>query len=137
MKIKSVSKAEFLSMSNWIRKAWSTRARRWLKLMPPEMLKRNPWADSTKKAVKNWVRENVGIKGEDAILWGKWEVEDLEYERLEEGAYPRPYWSEQQMKRRGEPKRKRMKMDIREEINRSEGEEVAQGGQGRQQGQQG
>ena len=60
------------------------------------------------RAVKNWVKENVVIKGEDAVLWEKWEEEDLECERLEEGIYPRPYWTEKQMKRRGEPKRKRL-----------------------------
>ena len=67
MKIKSVSKANFLGASIWMRKAWSTRARRWLKLMPPELLERNPWSDSTKKAVKNWVRENVGIEVKKGI----------------------------------------------------------------------
>ena len=30
LKVKNVSKAEFLGMSSWMRKAWSTRARRWL-----------------------------------------------------------------------------------------------------------
>ena len=80
-----------------MRKAWSTRARRWLKLMPSELLGRNPWSDSTKKAVKIWVRDNVGIKGEDAIL--------------EEGKCPRPYWTEKQMKRRGEPRRKRIRRE--------------------------
>ena len=100
--------------------------------MPPEMLERNPWSDSTKKAVKNWVRENVGMKGEDAILWGKWEEENLEYERLEEGTCPcpRPYWTEKQMKKRGKPKRKKIKMDHQEECNNGENEEVEQGGSG-------
>ena len=70
-KVKNVSKTEFLSMNNWMRKAWSTRARRWLKRLPQELLERNPWSDSTKKAVRNWVKDNMNIKGEDAILWGK------------------------------------------------------------------
>ena len=39
--------------------------------MPQELLERNPWSDSTKRAVKNWVKENVSIKGDDAILWGR------------------------------------------------------------------
>ena len=71
MKVRSVGKAEFLGLCSWMRKASSTRARRWLKLMPPELLERNPWSESTKKAVKNWVREIIGIKREDAILWGQ------------------------------------------------------------------
>ena len=94
-----------------MRKAWSTRARRWLKKLPQELLERNPWADSTKKVVRNWVKENVNIKGEDAILWGKWEEDDLECERLEEGTCPKPYWTEKQMRRRGEPLRKRMRQE--------------------------
>ena len=101
--------------------AWSTRARRWLKKIPQELLKRNPWLDGTKKAVRNWVRTNVKTKGEDAILWGKWEEDDLEYERLEEGTCPKPYWTEKQMRRRGEPQRKKMR---RENLNgEEEGEE--------------
>ena len=111
MKVKNVSKTEFLSMNNWMRKAWSTRARRWLKKLPQELLERNPWADSTKKVVRNWVKDNVNIKGEDAILWGKWDEDDLECERLEEGACPKPYWTEKQMRRRGEPQRKRMRLE--------------------------
>ena len=98
--------------------------------MPPETLERNPWSDSSKKAVKNWVRENVGIKGEDAILWGKWEEEDLEYKILEEGTCPRPYWTKKQMKRRGEPKRKKMRRENPEESNIGGNKEVEQGGPG-------
>ena len=111
MRIKNVSKTEFLSMNIWMRKAWSTRARRWLKKLPQEMLERNPWSESTKKAVRAWVKDNVKIKGEDAILWGKWEDDDLEYERLEEGTCPKPYWTEKQMRRRGEPQRKKMRRE--------------------------
>ena len=53
----------------------------------------------------------MSTKGEDAILWGKWEEDDLEYERLEERACPKPYWTEKQMKRRGEPQRKKMRRE--------------------------
>ena len=69
--------------------------------------------ESTKKAVKQWVRENIRRKGEDAILWGKWEEEDLECEKLEETC-PKPYWSEKIMRRRGQPPRKKQQMIIRE-----------------------
>jgi len=118
MKVKNVSKTEFLSMNSWMRKAWSTRARRWLKKVPQEFLEKNPWKDSTKKAVRKWVKENVRIKGEDAILWGKWEEDDLECERLEEGTCPKPYWTEKQMRRRGEPLRKRMRQDKEEGLSK-------------------
>ena len=57
------------------------------------------------------MKDNVNIKGEDAILWGKWEHDDLEYERLEEGTCPKPYWTEKQMRRRGEPQRKKMRRE--------------------------
>ena len=123
MKVKNISKAEFLGMIMWMRKALSTRARSWLKMIPTEILERSPWADSSKKAVKNWVKENVGIKGEDAILWGKWEEEDLECERLEEGTCPRPYWTEKRMKRRGEPKRKKRRMNNGEEEKKEDAKE--------------
>ena len=42
LRVKSVSKAKFSGMSSWMRKAWSKRARRWLKSMPHELLERNP-----------------------------------------------------------------------------------------------
>ena len=35
----------------------------------------------------------------------------IECERLEEGACPKPYWTEKQMRRRGEPQRKRMRRE--------------------------
>ena len=121
MKVKNVSKGEFLNMNTWMRKAWSTRARRWLKKIPQELLNRNPWLDGTKKAVRSWVRTNVKTKGEDAILWGKWEEDDLECERLEEGTCPKPYWTEKQMRRRGEPQRKKMRRE--NQNGEEEGEE--------------
>ena len=116
-----------------MRKAWSTRARRWLKKLPQELLEKNPWKDSTKKVVRNWVKENVNIKGEDAILWGKWEEDDLECERLEEGTCPKPYWTEKQMRRRGEPMRKRMRRESMEGKQRGrneKGDELSQGAEG-------
>ena len=30
------------------------------KKMPAELRERNPWQESTRKAVKGWVKENVG-----------------------------------------------------------------------------
>ena len=94
----------------WVKKAWSTRARRWMKMMPEEMRSRDPWLATTKKLVREWVKENVARKGEDAVLWGKWEEIDLEEEKLEE-ACPRPVWTDKQMKRRGESPKKKIKKD--------------------------
>ena len=79
-RVKNVSKEELEKMSIWMRKSWSTRARRWLKMMPAELRGRNPWKDSTKKAVKEWVKENVGSRGEDHILWGRWHIGNVQEE---------------------------------------------------------
>ena len=49
--------------------------------------------------MKQWVNKNIRMKGEVDILWGKWEDEDLECEKLEETC-PKPYLSERQMRRR-------------------------------------
>ena len=105
-----MSKAELQGMNMWVRKAWSTRARRWMKMMPEDIRSRDPWLASTKKLVREWVKENVARKGEDAVLWGKWEERELEEEKLEE-ACPRPVWTEKQMKRRGEPPKKKIRRD--------------------------
>ena len=79
-------------------------------MMPEEMRSRDPWLASTKKLVREWVKENVARKGEDAVLWGKWEETDLEEEKLEETC-PRPVWTDKQMKRRGEPPKKKIRRD--------------------------
>ena len=39
---------------------------------------RDPWKESTKKAVKSWVKEHVGSRGEDHILWGRWQIGDTQ-----------------------------------------------------------
>ena len=81
LRIKNVSKAELQGMNMWVRKAWSTRARRWMKMMPEDIRSRDPWLASTKKLVREWVKENVARKGEDAVPWGKWEERELEVRR--------------------------------------------------------
>ena len=88
-------------------KSWSTRVRRWLKMMPAELMGRNPWKESTKKSVKNWVRENVGSRGEDHILWGRWQSANTQEElQVEEKKRKKPPTSNKQMKKWGEPLRK-------------------------------
>ena len=47
--------------------------RRWLKMMPHEILEGNPWEKGTKTRVKEWVKDNVRRRGLDSILWGRWE----------------------------------------------------------------
>jgi hypothetical protein len=110
LRVKNVSKAELQGMNMWVRKAWSTRARRWMKMMPEEVRSRDPWLVSTRRLVREWVKENVAQKGEDPVLWGKWEESDLEEEKLEE-ACQRPVWTNSQMKRRGEPPKKKSRRD--------------------------
>ena len=75
-----------------------------------DMRSKDPWLATTKKLVREWVKENVARKGKDAVLWGKWDETDLEEEKLED-AYPRPTWTEKQMRRRGEPPRKKIRRD--------------------------
>ena len=110
-----------------MRKSWSTRARRWLKMMPAELRERNPWKESTKKAVKMWVRENVGSRGEDNILWGRWQSEGKqEGQQIEEKKRKKPPTSSKQMKKMGEPVRKEKKEDL--EANKAlESESLGQG----------
>ena len=74
VRIKAVSEEELRKMNPWRRKAWSTRVRRWLKTMPEELLRGNPWEKGTRTKVKEWVKDNVGRRGEDGILWGRWKL---------------------------------------------------------------
>ena len=92
-----------------------TRSRRWLKTMPQEILEGNPWEKGTKTRVKEWVKNNVGRKGSDAILWGRWEQCEEKDEGEEEtgkmtgGESPKsrnPPTSRKQMRKQGEPQRK-------------------------------
>ena len=106
-------------MSLWMRKSWSTRARRWLKIMPAELRERNPWKESTKKAVKNWVRENVGSRGEDHILWGRWQTGNAQEEGKDQKRKKTPT-SNKQLKKCGEPARKEKKGDLATEVEPEE-----------------
>ena len=65
VRVRPVSEEELRKMNPWKRKAWSTRVRRWLKIMPREMLEANPWEKGTKMKIKEWVKDNVGRRGED------------------------------------------------------------------------
>ena len=44
------------------------------------MLEGNPWDKGTKTRVKEWVKDNVGGRGSDIILWGRWKHCDEEGE---------------------------------------------------------
>ena len=43
-------------------------------MMPRDLLEANPWEKGTKMRVKEWVKDNVGRRGEDMVLWGRWEA---------------------------------------------------------------
>ena len=73
--------------------------------MPATLRERNPWKESTKKAVKTWVKENVGSRGEDHILWGRWQTAEA-HEEGKEQKRKKPPTSNKQMKKCGEPLRK-------------------------------
>merc|ERR1739842_88347 len=123
-RILKVSEEELKKMNQWKRKSWSTRARRWLKKLPQEILEGNPSEKGTKRKVKEWVKENVRRKGADPILWGRWETEE-EWEECEEnegeestmgsskeGGAPeskmrrKPPTSSKQLRKLGEPSKK-------------------------------
>ena len=82
-RIRTVSEEELKKMNQWKRKSRSTRARRWLKMLPQEILEGTPREKGTKRRVKEWVKENVRRKGAAPILWGRWETEE-EWEECEE-----------------------------------------------------
>ena len=84
-------------------------------MMPHEILEGNPWEKGTKTRVKEWVKDNVGRRGSDAILWGRWEQCEEEEEgeegtgRKTGGESPKsrnPPTSRKQMRKLGEPQRK-------------------------------
>ena len=127
-RIRNVSEEEFRKMNPWKRKSWSTRARRWLKMIPQDILDGNPWEKGTKRRVKEWVKDNVKRKGADSILWGRWEVneEGEECEECEDGdehnssrkrgaeegkKKRNPPTSNKQLKKLGEPCRKMCKVE--------------------------
>ena len=74
-------------------------------MMPASLRERNPWKESTKKAVKTWVKENVGSRGEDHVLWGRWQIAEA-HEEGKEQKRKKPPTSNKQMKKCGEPPRK-------------------------------
>ena len=80
-------------------------------MMPVELRGRNPWKESTKKAVKTWVKENVGSRGEDHILWGRWQSANVQ-EEWKVQKRKKPPTSNKQMKKCGEPVRKGRKGDL-------------------------
>ena len=115
IRIKKISEEEFKRMNSWKRKSWSTRSRRWLKMMPHEILEGNPWEKGTKTRVKEWVKDNVRRRGLDSILWGRWEQceEEEEGEKetvrktgVESPKSRNPPTSRKQLRKLGEPRRK-------------------------------
>ena len=110
-RVKNVRKDELGKMTVWMKKSWSTRARRWLKMMPAELRERDPWKESMKKAVKSWVKEHVGSRGEDHILWGRWQIGNVQ-EGGKDQKRKKPPTSNKQMKKCGDPARKGKKNDL-------------------------
>ena len=79
--------------------------------MPASLRERNPWKESTTKAVKKWVKENVGSRGEDHVLWGRWKIAEAHEEGKEQKRKKKPT-SNKQMKKCGEPLRKGKREDL-------------------------
>ena len=100
-------------------------------MMPASLRERNPWKESTKKAVKTWVKENVGSRGEDHVLWGRWKIAEAHEEGKEQKRKKNPT-SNKQMKKCGEPLRKGKREDLameEEPEKESMGKEKDQGAQ--------
>ena len=83
--------------------------------MPQDILESNPWEKGTKRRVKEWVKDNVGRRGSEAILWGRWEkpeereASEDKAEKATEEESPKnrnPPTSRKQMRKLGEPQRK-------------------------------
>ena len=51
------------------------RVRKWLRMMPIDLVQSNPWEKHTRRRVKEWVKDNVSRRGEDGILWGRWNAD--------------------------------------------------------------
>ena len=64
----------------------------------------------TRRRVKEWVKENVSRRGEDGILWGRWNADNTGVMgKDEESPLPKerePPTSRKQMRKLGEPPRK-------------------------------
>ena len=52
------------------RKAWSTRALRWIEMMPDSMKQLDLSYKSSRQALKGWIKHRVPPRG-DKVLWGK------------------------------------------------------------------
>ena len=74
VRIKQVTEDELRRMNPWGKKSWSTRVRRWLKMMPIDLVQSSPWEKTTRRRVKEWVKDNVSRRGDDGILWRRWNV---------------------------------------------------------------
>ena len=69
--------------------------------------------------MKNWVKENVGSRGEDHILWGRWHSGNVQ-EEGKDRKRTKPPTSNKQMKKCGEPARKGKKDDLETKVEHEE-----------------
>ena len=61
---------ELMRLNLSTRKAWSTRALRWIDMMPAYMLDMDISLKSSKEKLKAWIKHRVPPRG-DKVLWGK------------------------------------------------------------------
>ena len=70
-RVRKIWKQEDLMRLNLsTRKAWSTRALRWIEMMPASMLVMDLSFKSSKQSLKAWIKHRVPPRG-DKVLWGK------------------------------------------------------------------
>ena len=67
---KIVNERQFMQMKLTTRKSWSWRSLRWLEKIPETLRNQDPAKKSVKKELKNWIRDQVPVRG-CRIMWGK------------------------------------------------------------------
>ena len=67
---KIFDEGKFMKLKQTTRKAWSSRALRWINMMPDELLDMDLKLRASKQELKNWIKHRVPVRG-DRILLGR------------------------------------------------------------------
>ena len=69
-KRKVFDEERFMRLKQTTRKGWSSRALRWINMMPEDMMNMDLNLKISKLKLKEWIKHRVPVRG-DRILWGK------------------------------------------------------------------
>ena len=69
-KRKVLDEDRFMRQKQTSRKSWSSRALRWINMMPEELIDMDQTLKASKQKLKEWIKHRVPVRG-DRILWGK------------------------------------------------------------------